>query len=397
MTEERNATLDHKMSNTIRIKQEEPELQQMAETKEEPEPEPTKEKHIERWVFQEEGQMLVMHKTNTSVVMPTHEEILYNTPGLPKVMETKEEPEPVLIKEEQVDPCSDQNEAQLKQDTDSITVTSTDEQNNSSDPELNKNQLLPANRPEPENQHQQGSNQEDSGRGDPNLRPEKRHQDTRSNGDNVDSSEPKRQKAYMASCEICGKLFRMGPSPPDNIKTHTGEKLHPCEVCGKAFRHGGHSNKNKIICTSETPKTYKLHGKMFSNIFPCSKVENTQEKLYYCEVCGKAFRCGGHSIKNKIIHTSKTQNKCILYAKTSSNQASKVENTQEKLYTCEVCGKAFKACDRLPYHLQKRRGKKPFSSQTCGKSFTWNTSALHIRFHTGEKPLPCEVCGKHLK
>ncbi|XP_008404616.1 zinc finger and SCAN domain-containing protein 22-like isoform X3 [Poecilia reticulata] len=329
------------MSNAIRIKEEEeePELQQMAETKEEPEPEPTKEEHIELWVFQKEGQMLVMQKTNTSVATPTHEEMLDNMPGLAQVMETKEEPEPVLIKEEQVDPCRDQNEVQLdlhiKLDTDSITVTSADEQNNSSDPEPNKNQLLPANRPEPENQ-------EDSGRGDPSLRPDKRRQDTRSNGVNVNSSELKRQKTDTASCEICGKLFRMRQHLPDNIKIHTGEKLHPCEVCGKAFRRRGHSNKNKRICTSETPKTYKLFGK------------------------------------------------------TSSDQAGKVENTREKLHPCEVCGKAFKACDRLPHHLQKRRGEKPFSSQTCGKSFTWNSSALHTRSH-GEKPLPCEVCGKHFK
>ncbi|XP_008404614.1 uncharacterized protein LOC103463179 isoform X1 [Poecilia reticulata] len=214
------------MSNAIRIKEEEeePELQQMAETKEEPEPEPTKEEHIELWVFQKEGQMLVMQKTNTSVATPTHEEMLDNMPGLAQVMETKEEPEPVLIKEEQVDPCRDQNEVQLdlhiKLDTDSITVTSADEQNNSSDPEPNKNQLLPANRPEPENQ-------EDSGRGDPSLRPDKRRQDTRSNGVNVNSSELKRQKTDTASCEICGKLFRMRQHLPDNIKIHTGGRGRP--------------------------------------------------------------------------------------------------------------------------------------------------------------------------
>ncbi|MED6269407.1 hypothetical protein CHARACLAT_032790 [Characodon lateralis] len=88
-------------------------------------------------------------------------------------------------------------------------VTPTNEPKDNSEPEPNKNQLLFASCPEIENQHQQGSNHKDSGSGrDKNLKPKKRHQDTRNQWENLDNLKLKRHKRDSAPCEICGKCFR---------------------------------------------------------------------------------------------------------------------------------------------------------------------------------------------
>ncbi|MED6248733.1 hypothetical protein ATANTOWER_004199 [Ataeniobius toweri] len=65
-----------------------------------------------------------------------------------------------------------------------------------------------ANSPEAESQHQQGSNQKNSGlSNDKELKPEKRPQDNRKNTDNVDSSEALVHETNLLSCEVCGKHF----------------------------------------------------------------------------------------------------------------------------------------------------------------------------------------------
>ncbi|KAK5610248.1 hypothetical protein CRENBAI_008552 [Crenichthys baileyi] len=126
------------MSNIVEVKkeQDEPELKQMTEIKEEPEPQSINEKWVELSQFQDEGQLLVKQETNTSMVTPAYEEIFHNVLELQHMMETKkepqpvqmkeeqEEPEPVQMKEEQEDLCSDRDEEQvvLKQETDRFMV-----------------------------------------------------------------------------------------------------------------------------------------------------------------------------------------------------------------------------------------------------------------------------------
>ncbi|KAM4739783.1 uncharacterized protein FYW61_004113 [Anableps anableps] len=401
ITEERNSIVDHKMPNAVEVKEEdeEPEPQQMGERNEEPEPEPIKEEHIELWVFQDEEEMLVLQKTNTSIVTPSHKEIPHNVPGLPQM---KEEPEPVQIKEEQEDFCNNQHEVQLqgKQETETFIMTSVNEQNDSSEPEPNQNQLLSAHRPKAESQYQQGGNQEDSGSGNTDPRPGKRPQDTRNHSDNVDNPEPKRQKTDLGSCEICGKLFRTRQYPPEDTRIHTGEKLYSCEVCGKSF-------KKKRIHAGETPKPCKLDGKTFSD--QPSKVGHDKEKLYPCEVCGKLFKTRqysprdmrmhadeklyscevcGKSFKKKRIHTGESSNTCKRDGKTFSDQPSKVGHNKEKLYPCEVCGKIFKTRRYSPEDTRMHTGEKLYSCEVYGKSFKKK------RIHTGETSNTCKLHGK---
>ncbi|XP_061433564.1 oocyte zinc finger protein XlCOF8.4-like isoform X7 [Lethenteron reissneri] len=70
-------------------------------------------------------------------------------------------------------------------------------------------------------------------------------------------------------------------------------------------------------------------------------------------------------------------------------------HTGEKLYACNVCGRAFTRSSTLRLHERRHTGEKPHRCDLCGHAFLRAVQLrIHLRTHTGEKPYCCGECGQ---
>ncbi|XP_038153196.1 histone-lysine N-methyltransferase PRDM9-like isoform X9 [Cyprinodon tularosa] len=299
----------------------------------------------------------------------------------------QEKPEPVWVKEEQdefqslqikqewgePEPCQNKEE-ELKAEQNDMFISQEQEQFVQketeilivSHPELQSKQVLYLNSSESENQHQQGSTEEDAGwSGTQGTNPGEE------NRGGPEGEGPKRPDAEEdLFCKICGKFFSTKCRLLKHLQTHTGEKPFVCPTCGKGF-----SVRRSLV-----------------------NHMRTHTKPFVCKTCGKKFSLRSSLRIHMSVHTSERPLSCGNCGKSFFRRSALNEHTTthegEKPFSCKICGRGFLRKGDLNVHMRAHTGK-PFECELCGKRLSRRCLLIyHMRTHTGERPFSCLTCGK---
>ncbi|KAM9332802.1 uncharacterized protein KZ484_017942 [Pholidichthys leucotaenia] len=235
------------------------------------------------------------------------------------------------IKEEES--CINQEEEllELKQETDTLRVTPTYEENDNSETKPNGEHLLLNTSPKAESKSQ-GARK--------NLNPGS----TKQKMVYFSPDMKIRTMKMQFTCKICFKRFIQNLHLENHMKSHMGEKPYACKICGKSYPYSS---------------SVSYHMKVHRGEKPCS-----------CKTCGKSFTHSSSLRYHMRVHRG------------------------ERPYSCEICPKSFTSSSNLNCHMRVHSGEKPYFCDTCGQNFSTHKGlAYHMKTHTGEKPFSCEICG----
>ncbi|XP_054626309.1 zinc finger and SCAN domain-containing protein 12-like [Dunckerocampus dactyliophorus] len=127
---------------------------------------------------------------------------------------------------------------------------------------------------------------------------------------------------------------------------------------------------------------------------------HTDNKLFKCSQCDKAFNDRSNMYRHMRTHTGEKPFTCSVCGKRFSQKAYLTAHSRThtggKPFTCLVCCQSFSQKSSLIMHTRTHTGEKPFSCSVCGKRFNHRSTQLrHTRTHSEEKPYACSVCHKN--
>ncbi|KAM4593212.1 uncharacterized protein PAE49_006138 isoform 4-T4 [Odontesthes bonariensis] len=303
----------------------------------------------------------------------------------------QEEPEPPQIKEEQVEVCTSHEEQQLllKQETDNLTVTLTNEESDRSEAEPTNVQL------QDQSQDQEGSGRESTGNAEP--RPKKRRHSN--DGDNSSMSESHRNTAkdlsqqYVCEEEILtdqqffnhesnSSLDQQEPEPPQ-FKEELEERCTSQEEEGLELKQ-----ETDILYVTPTYEESELTSdQLLSQNSSVAERQEMEKNLRDEE---------SESTQNAKLKPNKRRGRSINHSNDVINESQFNADTGDQAVKCEVCGKGFMSYSELRAHYGMHTGEKPYSCEICKKAFRYNNGLLvHMRTHTGEKPYVCKTFGEN--
>ncbi|XP_034092720.1 zinc finger protein 568-like [Gymnodraco acuticeps] len=338
----------------------------------------------------------------------------------------QEDPEPPQIKEEQEELCTSQEEEQLelKQETDVFMVTLTDEESVHSGQTCAKESVgkpqIKLHRTELPQQHV--CNEEEV-LTDQQLCSQERNS-------SLDQEDPEPPQIKEEQEELCTRQeeeqLELKQETHVFMVTLTDEEsVHSGQTCAKEsvgnmpvlsvvvseaqsnLQLISHNSNNAGLTRTADPVIDKMHHKTKMNKINNANLSDMQRntctvKNFKCEICGNDFKYMSLLRRHMTTHTDEKPYSCQTcgrdFRESSSLKQHMQVHTGEKKYTCKTCGKKFKLNCNFKRHVRVHTGEKPYVCLTCGKSFAeMSKLRRHMKVHTGEKPFTCKACGNNFR
>lgn len=128
---------------------------------------------------------------------------------------------------------------------------------------------------------------------------------------------------------------------------------------------------------------------------------HTNDKPFSCSLCGKKFRSNNHLESHLLVYSAERNHaceKCSSKFKTRSNLIQHIKTHEiQQSSKCEKCFKNFIGEEHLRIHIQRihRHRERQHFWVFCSTEFHKSKDLqIHIRSHTKEKPYSSKICLK---
>ena len=196
-------------------------------------------------------------------------------------------------------------------------------------------------------------------------------------------------------CVLCCKGFSVKSSLKRHMRqSHTHEGMIKCKMCDRKFlnqtdlrRHNETAHLGLRFDCDECDKTYRTRGGL-----NCHKLTHKGIYRYLCLICGRGFNYKSEYESHSTSHLGLKPHMCDqcgrkLQTKGGLRKHRETCGVAINRFTCETCGKKFKASRFLDDHIriQHEEGGTLKQCSTCGDFFKYRSSLYKHMKKTGHE------------